>query len=195
MYIRGTENHYRPISIGLIPRSLPMPDTKLRHIVLLRQSSSCAQLFATSWTAACQAPPSMGFSRQEYWLEWGAISFLQGIFLTQGLNPGLPHCRQTLYRLSHQGIPDPLTCLLKNMYAGQEAEVRTGHGTTDWLEIGEGVWQGCILSPCSFNLYADYIMQNARLDESQLESRWWGEISTTSGMQMTPLLWQKVKRN
>ena len=66
MYIRGTENHYRPISIGLIPRSLPMPDTKLRHIVLLRQSSSCAQLFATSWTAACQAPPSMGFSRQ-YW--------------------------------------------------------------------------------------------------------------------------------
>ena len=123
------------------------------------------------------------------------FSFLQGIFLTQGLNPGLPHCRQTLYRLSHQGIPDPLTCLLKNMYAGQEAEVRTGHGTTDWLEIGEGVWQGCILSPCSFNLYADYIMQNARLDESQLESRWWGEISTTSGMQMTPLLWQKVKRN
>ena len=67
MYIRGTENHYRPISIGLSPRPLPMPDTKLRCIVLLCQSSSCAQLFATSWAAACQAPPSMGFSKQEYW--------------------------------------------------------------------------------------------------------------------------------
>ena len=72
-------------------------------------------------------------------LEWGAISILQGIFLTQGLNPGLLHCRQMLYCLSHQGIPDSLTCLLKNMYASQEAKVRTGHGTTDWLEIGKGV--------------------------------------------------------
>ena len=65
------------------------------------------------------------------------------------------------------GIPDHLTCLLRNLYAGQETTVRTGHGTTDWFKIGKGVHQGCILSPCLFNLYAEYIMQNARLDEAQ----------------------------
>ena len=65
------------------------------------------------------------------------------------------------------GIPDYLTCLLKNLYAGQEATVRTGHGTTDWFQIGEGVRQGCILSPCLFNFYAEYIMRNAGLDEAQ----------------------------
>ena len=65
------------------------------------------------------------------------------------------------------GIPDHLICLLRNLYTGQEATVRTGHGTTDWFQIGEGVRQGCILSPCLFNLYAEYIMQNARLDEAQ----------------------------
>ena len=65
------------------------------------------------------------------------------------------------------GMPDHLTCLLRNLYAGQEATVRTGHGTTDWLHIGKGVHQGCILSPCLFNLYAEYILQNARLDEAQ----------------------------
>ena len=66
------------------------------------------------------------------------------------------------------GIPDHLTCLLRNLYAGQEAKVRTGHGTTDWFQIGKGVRQGCILSPCLFNLYdAEYIMQNARLDKAQ----------------------------
>ena len=65
------------------------------------------------------------------------------------------------------GIPDHLTCLLRNLYAGQEATVRTGHGTTDWFQIGKGVCQGCILSPCLFNLHAEYIMRNARLDETQ----------------------------
>ena len=65
------------------------------------------------------------------------------------------------------GIPDHLTCLLRNLYAGQEATVRIGHGTTDWIQIGKGVCQGCILSPCLFNLYAEYIMQNAGLDEAQ----------------------------
>ena len=69
--------------------------------------------------------------------------------------------------LREMGIPDHLTCLLRNLYAGQEATVRTGHGTTDWFQIGEGVCQGCILSPCLFNLYAEYIMRNSRLDESQ----------------------------
>ena len=65
------------------------------------------------------------------------------------------------------GIPDHLTCLLRNLYAGQEATVRIGHGTTDWFQIGKGVRQSCILSPCLFNLYAEYIMQNAGLDEAQ----------------------------
>ena len=65
------------------------------------------------------------------------------------------------------GIPDHLTCLLRNLYAGQEATVRTGHGTTDWFKIGKGILQVRTLSPCLFNLYAEYIMQNARLDESQ----------------------------
>ena len=69
--------------------------------------------------------------------------------------------------LQEMGIPDHLTCLLRNLYAGQEATVRTGHGTTDWFQIGKGVRQGCILSPCLFNLYAEYIMRNAGLEEAQ----------------------------
>ena len=93
------------------------------------------------------------------------------------------------------GIPDHLTCLLRNLYAAQEATVRPGHGTTDWFQIGKGARQGCILSPCLFNLYADYIMRNAGLEEAQAESRFLGEISITSDMQMTPPLWQKVKKN
>ena len=69
--------------------------------------------------------------------------------------------------LKEMGIADHLTCLLRNLYAGQEATVRTGHGTTDWFQIGKGVPEGCILSPCLFNLHAEYIMPNARLDEAQ----------------------------
>ena len=69
--------------------------------------------------------------------------------------------------LKEMKIPDHLTCLLRNLYAGQEATVRTGHGTTDWFQIGKGVRQGCMLSLCLFNLYAEYIMRNARLDEAQ----------------------------
>ena len=69
--------------------------------------------------------------------------------------------------LQEMGLPDHLTCLLRNLYAGQEAEVRTGHGTTDWFQIGKGVRQGCILSPCLFNLYAEYIIRNAGLEEAQ----------------------------
>ena len=97
--------------------------------------------------------------------------------------------------LKEMGIPDHITCLLRNLYTGQEATVRTGHGTADWLQIGKGVRQGCILSPCLFNLYAEYIMRNAGLEETQLESRLLGEISMTSDMQMIPPLWQKGKRN
>ena len=97
------------------------------------------------------------------------------------------------------GIPDHLTCLLRNLYADQEATVTTGHETTDWFQTGKGVHQGCILSPCLFTLHAEYIMHG--LDEMlgwmkhKLESRLPGEISVTSDMQMTPPLWQKVKKN
>ena len=92
-------------------------------------------------------------------------------------------------------IPDHLTCLLRNLYAGQEATVRTGHGTTDWFQTGKRVHQGSILSLCLFNLYAEYIMRNAGLEEAKLESRLLEEISITSDMQMSPLLWLRVKRN
>ena len=96
--------------------------------------------------------------------------------------------------LKRDGNTRPPDLPPENLYAGQEATVRTGHGTTHWFQIGKGVRQGCILSPYLFNLYAEYIMRNASLDEA-LESRLLGEISITSDMQMTPPFWQKVKRN
>jgi len=94
--------------------------------------------------------------------------------------------------LQEMGIPDHLTCLLRNLYAGQVATVRTGHGT-DWFQIRKGVPQGCILSSCLFNFYAEYTTQNTDWMKHKLESRLPGEISITSDMQMTPPLWQKVK--
>ena len=97
--------------------------------------------------------------------------------------------------LEEMKIPDHLTGLLRNLYAGQEGTVRTRHGTTDWFQIGKGVHQGCILSPCLFSLYAEYIMQNARLDEAQAGIKIAGKISVTSDMQMTSHLRQKVKKN
>ena len=93
------------------------------------------------------------------------------------------------------GIPDHLACLLRNLYAGQEATVRTEHGTTDWFQIGKGVHQGCILSPCMFNLYREYIMRNAGLEDAQAGIKITGRNFNNSDMQMTPPLWQKVKRN
>ena len=97
--------------------------------------------------------------------------------------------------LKDMGIPDHLTCLLWSLYVGQEATVRTRHGTTDWFKLKKGECQSYILSPCLFNLYAEYIMWNSGLDEAQLESRLPGEISLTSDMQMTQPFWQNAKRN
>ena len=97
--------------------------------------------------------------------------------------------------LQKMGIPDHLTCLLGNLYAGQEGTVRTGHGTTDWFQTEKGVHQGCILSPCLFSFYAEYIMRDAGLEEAQAGIKIVGEISITSDMQMTPPLWQRVKKN
>ena len=97
--------------------------------------------------------------------------------------------------LKEMRIPDHLTCLLRNLYAGQEATVRTGHRTTDWFQIGKGVHQDCILSPCLFNLYAEYIMRNTGLEDAQAGIKIARRNIITSDMQMTPPLWQKVKRN
>ena len=97
--------------------------------------------------------------------------------------------------LKEMGIQDHLTCLLRKVYASQEATVRTIHGTMNWFQTGKVVCQGCIWSPCLFSLYAEYIVQNDMLDKAQAEVRLLGEISTTSNMQMTPPLCQKVKRN
>ena len=97
--------------------------------------------------------------------------------------------------LKEMGISDHLIWLLRNLYARQEPTVRTRHGTTNWFKIGKGVYQGYVLSPCLFNLYAEYIMRNVGLNKCQLDSTLQGEISITSDIQMTPPSWQKVKRN
>ena len=143
------------------------------------KSLSHVQLIVTTWTIAHQDPSSIHEIFQTRILEWVAISFPRGIFPTQGLNPCLPHCRQTLLPseppgkstnwkiLQKIGIPDHLTCLLRNLYAGQEAKVRTRHGTTDWFQTGKEVIQGCIFTPCLFNFNAECIMKNAGLDEAQ----------------------------
>ena len=96
--------------------------------------------------------------------------------------------------LKEMGIPDHLTCILRNLYAGQEETVRTGHGTTDCFQIGKGVCQGCILSPCLFNLYAEYIMRNAGLEEAQAGIKIARRYINTWDMQMTPPLWQNWRR-
>ena len=93
------------------------------------------------------------------------------------------------------GIQDNLTCLLRNLYAGQEATVRTGHERTDWFQMEKGIHQGCILSPYLCNFYAEYIMRNAGLEEAQAGIKIAGRNISNSDMQMTPPLWQKVERN
>ena len=93
------------------------------------------------------------------------------------------------------GIPDHLTNLLRNLYAGQEATVRTGHGTIDWFQIGKGVCQGCTLSPCLFNFYTEYITRNAGQEEAQTGIKIARRNINNLQYAMTPPLWQKVKKN
>ena len=97
--------------------------------------------------------------------------------------------------LKEMGIPDHLICLLRNLYAGQEATVRTGHGTTDRLQIGKGICQGCILSPCLFNLYAEYIMRNAGLEEAQVGIKIARRNINNLRYADDTTLWHKVKKN
>ena len=111
------------------------------------------------------------------------------------------YCRQESLRRNgvaltvNKSLKCHIICLLRNLYADQEATVRTEYATMDWFKIGKGVQQGCIFSPCLFNLCAEYIMQNAGLDEAQAGINTAGEISITLDMQMTLPLWQKAKRN
>ena len=97
--------------------------------------------------------------------------------------------------LKEMGISDHLTCLLRNLYAGQEARVGIGHATTDWFQIGKGVLQGCILSPCLFNLYAEYIMRHSGLDEAQAGINVGGQNINNLRYADEITLWQEVKRN
>ena len=97
--------------------------------------------------------------------------------------------------LKEMGIPDHLICLLRNLYAGQEATVKTRHGTTDWFQFGKGVCQGYILLPCLFNLYAEHIMRNALLDEAQAGIKIARRNINNLRYEMTPPLWQRVKKN
>ena len=105
------------------------------------------------------------------------------------------HYKKLWKILKKMGIPDHLTCLLKNLYAGQEATVRTGHGTTDWLQTGKGVRQGCILLPYLFDLYAEYIMRNAGLDEAPAGIKIAGRNINILRNADDTTSWQKVKRN
>ena len=102
--------------------------------------------------------------------------------------------QQTVKNYESDRKPDHLICLLRNLYEGQEATVRTGHGTTDWFQIGKGVHQACILSPCLFNFYAEYIMRNVGWMNHKLELRLQGEISTTSDMQRISFNSRKWRR-
>ena len=141
----------------------------LRAVYLAAQS---CQLFMIPWTVAHQVllPTEILFSFFPlFFISWRLIT--------------LQYC---------SGFCHTLT---RNLYAGQEATVRNGHGTTDWFQIGKGVRQGCILSPCLFNLYAEYIMRNSGLKGAQDGIKIARRISVTSDMQMTPPLWQKVRKN
>ena len=134
-------------------------------------------------------PTSAGSSRKQEVPE-------KHIFLLYWLCESLCVDHNKLWKiLKEVGLPDHLLCLLRNLYAGQEATVRTGHGTTDWFQIGKGVCQGCILSPCLFNLYAEYIIRNSGLEETQAGIQIARRNINNLRYQMTPCLWQKVKTN
>ena len=131
-------------------------------------------------------------------LEWVAISFSRGNnhdFFDYAKAFDCVDHNQLWKILKEMGIPDYLTCLLRNLYAGQEATVRTGHGTTDWFQIGKGVRQRCILSPGLFNLYAEYIMRNAGLEEAQAGIKIAGRNINNLRYADDITLMQKAKKN
>ena len=140
-----------------------------------QNSSSKALTLWELWTSRCSAGFSKGRETRDHianirWIIKKAREFQKNIYVFFIDNAKAFDCVEydKLWKMFQEmGISDYLTFLLRNLYAGQEATVRTGHGTTDWFQIGKGLCQGCILSPCLFNLYVEYFMQNARLDEAQ----------------------------
>ena len=131
-----------------------------------------------------------------HWIIEKAREFQKNIYFTDYTKAFDSVDHNKLWKIRKEmKISDHLTGFLRNLYAGQEATVRTGHGITDWFKIGKGVHQGYVLSPCLFNLYAEYIREILGWRKHKLESRLPGEISLTSDMQMMPPLWQKAKRN
>ena len=147
------------------------------------KSLSRVQLFATPWVAAYQAPPSMGFSRQ---CTSALLTMPKPLTVWTTTNSRI---------LKEMGIPDHLTCLLRNLYTGQEATFRTGNGTTDWFQIGKGDIKAVYCHPAYLTYMQSISCEMPGWMKHKLESRLPGEISITSDMQMTPPLWQKVKRN
>ena len=168
-----------------------------------QNSPSQASIVHEPWTFQCQARLRKGRGTRDqiantHWITEKVKEFQKNIYFCFIDYAKAFDCvdHNKLWKiLQEMGIPDHLTCLLRNPYAGQEATVRTGHGTTDWFQLGKGVCQGCILSPCLFNLHAEYIMRNAGLDEAQAGIKMARKISIISDMQMTPSLWQIVKKN
>ena len=208
--------HQAPPSLGFsrqehwsgLPFPSPMHESEKWKVKV--KLLSRVRLFVTPWTAAHQAPPSMGFSRQEYW---------SGVPLPSpdgGLTPSkmFSSSSEGLVNLLCNGTRlDNLICPFRNktnylfpwllvlilsayyfsLWKGNL--FRTGHGTTDWFQIGKGDRQGCILSPCLFNLHAEYIMRNAGLEEAQAGIKISGRNINNLRYAVTPPLWQKVKRN
>ena len=194
------------------------------------QLLSHVQFFAAPWTVTWQAPLSMEFSRQEHWsglpfpIPWDLLNpgiepvslvspVTGGFFITNAIYFCFINYAKVFDCVDHNklwkilkemGIPGHLTCLPRKLYAGQEATVRTGHGTTDRFQIGKGVCQGCILSPCLFKLHAEYIMRSTGLDEAQARIkivrrninnlRYAGDITLMAeSEEELKSLWMKVK--
>ena len=174
-----------------LPRSWDSPGKNTGvgcHFLLFSAAAKSLQSCPTlSDPVDCSLPgPSVHGIFQAQVLEWGAIAYFCFIDYAKAFD-SVYHNK--LWKiLKERGIPDHLTCLLRNLYAGQEATVTTGHGTTHWFQIGKEVCQGCILSPCLFNLYAEYIVRNTGLDEAQA-----GINKVRYADDLT--LWQKVKKN
>jgi len=202
-----------PTSIGPLKKQDSSRKTSLSLVTKL-----CPTL-VTPWTVACQALLSMGFSRHEY---WSGLPFPSpGDLPDPGIKPSFPALQAdslptelggkpktfttpkpltvwitTDWKiLKEMGIPDHLICLLRNLYAGQAATVRTGHRTTDWFQIGKTVHQSCILPRAYLTYMHTTSCKMSGWMKHKLESRLLGEISITSDMQMTPPLWQKAKKN
>ena len=192
---------FLPRSKGLLiswlrsPSAVILEPKKIKSVTVSTVSPSiCHEVMGPDamifvfWMLSFQ--PTFSFSTFTFIKRFFSSSSLSAIWMVSSAHLRLWN------NLPKMGTRENLTCLLRNLYAGWEATVRTGHGTTDWFQIGKGLRQGCVLSPCLFNLYAEsHIGETLGWQKHKLESGLLGEISITSDMQMTPPLWQKVKRN